>query len=592
MRIRHILSQSSCRAEEEGIPAFFLRAATGWFSLYTVRQSRYEGWFLDTPASPAQPFLKLLERVTYVREDGSTPDPVGCINTEKGSFWEYGDGMRLSYQLAPEQAGLTITALRSVHLRLTLDIRGIYSAPDLGRDYQVSQTEGGLLIRYTGPDQAKPVFLHIRGATPFSPLGEWQEAVYSRDTARHSPPDRLYVYEVAETITERLDLGAGFTEKEALAASQAATKQVMPMIGIGISHIYNTLRKQTEVARHTVEKSLEWLQSPKGLYAGLPWFHQVWSRDELIAALGLPPEQQLKIIERYLKESLVEGELPTFVGSGTTCADGLGWLLLLIREYGTRTLPEKTRKKLLKFSKTADEQLAAHRAGHHGLIWSGHNATWMDTIGREGFRLEIQLMYASLLELLYELTEDADYERRWLRQLSTVREQYYRNDYLWDGLGDPTKRPNVFLAYLFQPELLSRESWRRCFHTIIDATLCPWGGLTSLDTHHPSFQGQSTGQDNRSYHNGDSWFFVNNLAALALHRLNDPGLRPVILQLLRGSTNEILWKNMLGMPGEIAEANSGASWGCGIQAFSGGTYIALLKELEDYFVSSVVDSEN
>lgn len=585
MRIRHILSQSSCRAEEEGSLAFFLRNPGGWFSFYTTRQSRYEGWFLNNK-SESQPFLKILERVAYIREESTDPHPVGLINTEQGCFWEYGDGMRVTFQMTEKEHGLAVTALRPALLRITLDIRGIYAAPQFGRNYELQPSETGVLIRYTADDQPQPVFFHVRSTGPQTLLNTWEEANYERDTARSSPPDHLYVYNLCQVTTDRLNLGCGFSAKEAEAASAAAAQLEMPMIGIGISHVYNTLRKQIEVAQHTVEKALKWLDSPKGIYAGLPWFHQVWSRDELIAALGFEPKEQLKVIERYLDCPLENGELPTFIGSGTTCADGLGWLLLLIREYGADALSDKTRKKLTRFCQTADEQLTSKRLGHHGLVWSGYNATWMDTIGREGFRIEIQTMYALLLEILCELTEKPEYEQRRLRLLGTIRELFYHNDYLHDGLGDASKRPNVFLAYLIQPDLLSHESWYRCFNTIIDATYCSWGGLSSLDKRHPQYQPKSTGQNNYSYHNGDSWFFVNNLASLAMHRLADQRLRKTTLGLLRGSTNEVLWKNMAGMPGEIASAETGESWGCGIQAFSGGTYLALLKELEDYFVDS------
>ena len=94
------------------------------------------------------------------------------------------------------------------------------------------------------------------------------------------------------------------------------------------------------------------------------------------------------------------------------------------------------------------------------------------------------------------------------------------------------------------------------------------------------FKGTTTGQDNVSYHNGDSWFFVNNMAAIAMHRLDEEYFAGNIESLLKSSTDEVLWEHKLGYPGEISSANQLESFGCGLQGFSGGTYLALLRELK------------
>jgi len=188
-------------------------------------------------------------------------------------------------------------------------------------------------------------------------------------------------------------------------------------------------------------------------------------------------------------------------------------------------------------------------------------------------------MYALVLELLGELTADAAYHGAHEQFLELIRAHFWKETYLWDSPDDASKRPNVFLAYLLQPALLTDEQWKSCFSTIIHACSTEWGGLTSLDRAAASFQPLSTGENNLSYHNGDSWFFINNLAAVALARCDSHVYAQTINRLLLSSTEETLWKHFLGMPGEIASAADGTSWGCGIQAFSAGTYLFLLQEL-------------
>ena len=58
----------------------------------------------------------------------------------------------------------------------------------------------------------------------------------------------------------------------------------------------------------------------------------------------------------------------------------------------------------------------------------------------------------------------------------------------------------------------------------------------------------------------------------------------------QSSTEEVLWHNMLGHAGEISSASRLESYGCGIQAFSAGTYLALIEELEVYSGKQTLDS--
>jgi hypothetical protein len=579
MHIRHLLPATSCRTEVTGDRAVFLRNQIGsQFTAYTSRQTRYEGWFMQEKDT----FFKLLERIEIVHEDGVLPPIHTLTTTGETFFWQFENGLTLGHMLAPQHNGLVISTSKPSTLRIVLDARAMYSSPVTGRDYAVTQELEGCLVRYMDNILDWPIFIHIRTTQPIELTQTWKEYLYPRDNQRNSPPDHLYSYVLGTIRTNLLAIGAGRTAEEARTASAAARRSTHVAPNIGENPHHETLLSQTSTARSTVSHGLRWLQTAKGLYAGLPWFHQVWSRDELITALGFSREDQHALIDRYLGYPLENGELPTYLGSHTTCADGVGWLCLLVREYGEHSLPHDTKKRLRHFLSAAYIQLREHRQASHGLIYSGTNATWMDTIGRSGFRLEIQCMYALVLELLFTLTEDSRYEKEWLQHLGRIRQLFWRDGYLGDGLGDAAIRPNVFLAYMLQPDLLGQAEWGSCFEVAILALTCPWGGLASLDRANPAFKGITTGEDNRSYHNGDSWFFVNNLAAIAMHRLDDSRFGKQVVGILQSSTDEILWHNMLGLPGEISSAFELDSFGCGLQGFSGGTYLALLNEMETY----------
>lgn len=592
MRIEHLRSTGSVSADVHAPVALFLRNTAGWFSQYTRRQSRYEGLYLTDYDTQPNRMFKLLERIEILDSTGAALAPQTMRIGEASTQLAFPNTVA-TFQIPGGGCGLRMLCTIGVPIRLSLDMREIYAQPDTERIYSAEHYGDGLLISYTDPFLAeRTLYLHIRGlAWEYSnslvedlhAAATWQEAIYPRDAARNSYPDRCYTFVLPPTHAQTLSFGGAWTREEAAAASWAAWAQ--PNIEPSTSSHETSA---VEVAKSAVQQSLWWLRTDAGYYAGYPWFHQIWSRDELITALGLPPEEQIAMIRRYLTLPILHGELPTFAGSGSTCADGVGWLALLIREHGLVNLEESDRESARKLFVEAVRQLRAERQSPSGLIHSGWNATWMDTIGRTGYRIEIQAMYSLVLQLLAELTNDSTESQRWHSEwqeaMHAIRHRYYSDGYLVDGFEenqevDPRKRPNVFLAYLLQPDLLNQSEWESCMEVVAAACATTWGGLTSLERVDSAFQPVSTGQDNRSYHNGDSWFFVNNLAALAMWRCNQQKFSVQIEELITSSTSEVLWQNILGCAGEIASASDGTSWGCGVQGFSGGGYVAALAEI-------------
>ena len=586
MPVRLVSSAGTVTGHPLDQSALFLRGADDWFCQYLgARATRYEGWFLADQTEVPHRYFKFLERIDLPDTGATAREITHSPNTTRFDFFGGNSVTQIIAQNQGDSGAMLLRGEAVFRVGLNLDMRGIYLQPDQDRVYAFQADTTGLLISYTDPTLAgRTLYLHLRGKDKDNlPLlhwptsGTWKEAAYPRDAARHSEPSRSYIFGLEILQVRELAMGIGFSTAQAIAASDAAASLVQP--DFDNLPVCNEL----EAAVALTETSLAALRTSQGYYAGFPWFHQFWSRDELITALGLPRDEQLAMLERYLKLPLTNGELPTFAGSGTTCADGIGWLALLVREYGLDTLAPETREQLRRTLAEAVSGLQAHRLTPSGLIWSNHNATWMDTIGRTGCRLEIQCMYALALELLNTLSGEPHYADQHAATLETIRHTLFHNDYLADGLDsefqlDPTKRPNVFLAYLLQPNLLGTEQWQSCFDQVLTATLTNWDGLSSIDQSSPQFHALSTGETNESYHNGDSWFFVNNLAALALKRFNAQHYASTIEALTESSVRETLWQNFLGCPGEIASSETGDSWGCGLQGFSGGAFVKLARE--------------
>jgi hypothetical protein len=582
--------------------AGLLRQPSHWWMQYQNRQSRYEGWFLIDPAIQPNRMFKVIERIEILNPDNTPMVPTAITVLPQSVQWHFPDDLQVRIALTDDtETGLSIHANRSCLIQITLDTREIYANPVDERRY-VSSVNQGTLLCYSDPLLGnRDLYLHIRDTSTqthqvithaIQKTESWTARSYPWDATRNSEPSTKWTLQLPAIAREQLSLGVGWDAHAALyssaqAAHAGSAQQESPENSAAINETAAQVSfsdSHYAIAQQHARHALDQLITADGCYAGLPWFHQLWTRDELLAGLGMRDDQKLALIEKYAAMTPIDGELPTFIGSGTTCADGLGLLAVLIREYGIDRLPAPTREKITLLLRTGLEQLWLIHRTPSDLIYSGYNRTWMDTIGRSGFRIEIQALTIAALRLLGDMEpENPTHYQRAEAIRNAVRHTLALDTHLADGLDeslnlDPTKRPNVFIAYLADPELLLHHEWQTCFETILEATTLAWGGLSSIDLSDARYQSVSAGEANTSYHNGDSWYLINNLAAGVLLRHNPEHYAPTISQLLDASVRDILQKGFLGHHSEIAEAASGQAWGCGTQAFSTGPFLWALDQ--------------
>ena len=165
--------------------------------------------------------------------------------------------------------------------------------------------------------------------------------------------------------------------------------------------------------------------------------------------------------------------------------------------------------------------------------------------------------------------------------MKTVRTNFWDGAILADGLGDKTIRPNIFLAYYFYPDLLLEHEWVKCFENSLKALWLSWGGLASLQKDHPNFCGRyrGCGEPDQSYHNGDSWFFLNNIAALALFKVGAKKFEEEIKAIMSAGTNDILWNGVTGYSSELSSADNFSPAGCFAQSWSAATYAETVENI-------------
>jgi len=374
-------------------------------------------------------------------------------------------------------------------------------------------------------------------------------------------------------------------------------------------------------------------KSNYGLMAGLPWFFQFWSRDALISLKSLLEIDRgfaEKVLFDYLNGINDDGRILNLIGKNTPTdlesADSHGWLFFRCNEIfkmlnknkelinsikiSIKSIKQnksadspKIKESNKKFNLTIKKKESEYRKiiyeiesslekslygllkchTKNGFELNAPKETWMDTDfendNRNGSRIEMQALRLHMYKLMFELSQNRKYKVLENVLKNKVREKFWNENNLYDGLGDATIRPNVFIAAYVYPELLTKEEWEVCSENALKNLWLNWGGLSSIDKNNPLFTEKSTGEDIRSYHRGDSWFWINNLAALTLNRINNKKFNNEIKKIINASSEEILWKGCIGCHSELSSAKELSSKGCFNQAWSNAMYIEMIDEV-------------
>lgn len=209
------------------------------------------------------------------------------------------------------------------------------------------------------------------------------------------------------------------------------------------------------------------------------------------------------------------------------------------------------------------------------------DTVWHSEDGREGFPIEIQCLHLNMLSLMSKLGGTKSYKTREDKMKERVLDVFWKKEIglLADMDYDDTQRTNIFIAYYVYPDLLSRKDWQTAFESCLEKTWQEWGGLSSIAKDHPLYTPEYTGKDNQSYHRGDSWYWINDLAAICLHRNNPIAFEDKVKKILDASAGEILWSGAVGHAAEVSSSSHSTSDGCFAQAWSASMFIELVYEV-------------
>lgn len=491
--------------------------------------------------------------------------------------------------------------------RIVLDCKGAYDNREWGRHYGMEKIPRGVLFSFSKRVDARDIDNSFGDYDQFvaiyAPQGLWEQEEgwlvrkYERDLQRISPPFERYVFSAGSLTAKEFVVSFGFSKSQALSDAIRVWNGRVDLLAKEKArvatwvHCLHQVPQVYDVAYACAANALECLVvDQRDVYAGLPWFFQFWARDSAVSTKALALIGCEKVARCFLVDaihSLSQGlDLPTHKGGfhepwkTPQSFDGVLWAYVRIGQLldDMPALFSKEDKIAIKLQleKTV---FRVQTMSPDGLIINGPKETWMDTEfegdNRAGSRIEMQALALAALRLACRLGVRAPEDK----MASQVRKVFWNGRYLHDGKDDPTIRPNLFIAAYVYPDLLSAKEWKSCVEAVLPKLWLPWGGLSSIAVDHPLFCSESTGEQVKSYHRGDSWFWINNLAAIVLHRLDKMRYKPYIEKILEASTHELLFGGAVGHHAEISSASHLSSEGCLSQAWSNAMYIELLSEL-------------
>ncbi len=546
------------------------------------------------------------------------------------------------------------------YIYLDLDFREMFDTNDQGRIYNIYKQDDLIIIEYTKYGDSsltavdKKAYLVIKGASNYELVNTWSQKFYHYDLARKNSANFFIFNALKIPCRKNLKLYFAFSEDKEDAIQKVddifinagKIEEVYDHYIENVLSVKNCIQEiagtdaafaYTSCVHAIDELSMQLPVDHKkitGMWAGLPWFHQFWSRDELISVMSLLLEHRYdyskELLMKYLAEIMNDGRLSNrYPATNLGNADSIGWLFKRLQDF--LFLCERRNNfnnyftlfdlnyisERLKFS----IKMLLKNHSKDGLIINDRQETWIDTFNsesydkdyREGARIEIQALFLNMLKLMNMLDNylankyvkkndkmvkiviselNAEVLEENTRRL--VRDKFFKSVdgrmYLNDGYDCPLEgvvRPNLFLAYYIYPDLLTSTEWSQVFDSALPRLWCEWdlgegvkgGGFSTIDKTHPLYQSNYTGIDNKSYHRGDSWFWVNNLAAVAMYRLDKEKYKDYIFKIFNSSSQDILYWGFIGYSSELTSSGWFKSGGSLCQTWSIATFIELIHEV-------------
>jgi hypothetical protein len=548
----------------------FLKNRNLWFFLSQKKKSRYFGGFIFCHNQA----LRFLDDIDFKDEIYE----IDILSPSEAIIYFKNNQAYLNLT----QDSLEITFSSYQELKITFDIKAIFDNDPFKRKIKIEKISSVSFLIEEFFEGEGFIKLLIESDSPLNFQESWKEKFFDFDFQRNSSPFKWYIFDGIYGKVREIKIKVVFpeTRTDADYTRTNADKSNLPGFSpdtipgykpdISGNHLDNLSGrypgKNTESLR---EPALNFLISRLNslildnyLPAGFSWFYENWYRDELLSMFLTQPlwknfsEQRIKFYLYNLENIWDKNKSsPTLKAADTF----LHFLLNLPQDLFLIHF-----NLLEKYLQKWQEEFNLDNLPPY--------STWMDTLERKN-ALEIDVLY------LKALRRFAKVNKKYVNLANNLKERIIKK------IKENPVDVNLIFAFLFLEDIFTLNEWKNFFEKLLKESYLLWGGLATLPLNDPKFLDEDDGEKVNAYHQGDSWYFLNNLLAYSLAKIDFKRFKNFIEKIIESSFLDLFFDGALGWSSEISSAKERKSEGSLVQTWSIASLALLLSFLQNLNIS-------
>ncbi len=339
MRVVHKYKNYECSNETDNDNFLLTNKIGGFASMMQKNICKYQGISFQEDGET----FKVVENISIPGEIVKTTNKFMQVEketkTNKATFFMPHGMNAFFYQLE-----------NKAEIELSLDCRKYSDFREWGRHYSISTADNKIVVSYTkktdkreddsqGKREYEIYLAIIPDSFEYKLLEKFDNHTYSYDRERRSLSER-HVFKALNINASKLFLGFGTTEKKAVENAENLKENIQQLMeeqeeNLSLHTRMMPFKKELHAAYLCAQNSLNNLivqaKDSEAILAGLYWFNQEWSRDELISVGALLKLQKYPLAKEILMKNLNRiqetGRLPNiYPSSELGSADSIGWL--------------------------------------------------------------------------------------------------------------------------------------------------------------------------------------------------------------------------------------------------------------------------
>jgi hypothetical protein len=519
----------------------FLKNGNLWFFLSQKKKSRYFGGFIFC-YNQALRFLDDIDFQDEIYEiDILSPSEVIIYFKNNQAY------------LNLTQDSLEITFSSYQEIKLTFDIKAIFDNDPFKRKIKIEKISSVSFLVEEFFEGQGFIKLLIEADSPLNFQEVWKEKFFDFDFQRNSPPFNWYIFDGIYGKVREMKIKVVFPGIHGSYGFETDnTDKIYP---------YESIQNPYKSVINFLLSRLNSLILDSYLPAGFSWFYENWYRDELLSMFLMQPlwknfsEQRIKFY-LYNLENIWDKNKP----DGSLAADTFLLFLLNLPQDLFLAHFNLLENYLQKWRKEFDlDNLPPY-------------STWMDTLERKN-ALEIDVLYLKALRRFAKINKD------YVPLANNLKGRIIKK------IKENPVDVNLIFAFLFLEDIFTLDEWKNFFEKLLKENYLSWGGLATLPLNNPKFLDEDDGEKAKAYHQGDSWYFLNNLLAYSLAKIDFQRFKNFIQKIIESSFLDLFSDGALGWSSEISSAKERKSKGSLVQTWSIASLTFLLSFLQNLDIS-------